>query len=340
MASPKKLTKSALDHLKCHTVVVADTGDFESMKEFKPTDATTNPSLILQAANIDKYQALIDQAVEYGAAVEGDIDAKVSATMDKVAVLFGCEILKIIPGRVSTEVDARLSFDKEAMVAKARQFILLYKQAGIDKERILIKLSSTWEGIEAGRILESEYGIHCNLTLMFDIAQAIACAEAGITLISPFVGRILDWYVANTATKSYEPHDDPGVVSVTEIFNYYKKFGYKTVVMGASFRNTGEVKELTGCDLLTISPKLLSQLGDDSEALKPKLDAEKAKEMDIKKIPMDEKTFRWMMNESQMANDKLSEGIRKFAADSIKLEKILKEKISKIGGAKNGSCKC
>jgi len=260
--------------------------------------------------------------------------------MDEVAVLFGCEILKIIPGRVSTEVDARLSFDRDGMVKKAREFIRLYKMAGIDKERILIKLSSTWEGIEAGRILESEYGIHCNLTLMFNIAQAIACAEAGITLISPFVGRILDWYVANTEKKSYEPKDDPGVVSVTEIYNYYKKYDYKTVVMGASFRNTGEVKELTGCDLLTISPKLLSQLDEDSEELQPKLDAKAAKSVDIEKIPMDEKTFRWMMNECQMANDKLSEGIRKFAADSIKLEKILKKKISEITGAKNGACKC
>jgi len=340
MASTKKQTKSALDHLKSHTIVVADTGDFESMKEFKPTDATTNPSLILQAANIDKYQALIDQAVEHGATVEGDVNDKVSATMDKVAVLFGCEILKIIPGRVSTEVDARLSFDRDGMVQKAREFIRLYKLAGIDKERILIKLSSTWEGIEAGRILEKEYGIHCNLTLMFSIAQAIACAEAGITLISPFVGRILDWHVANTDKKSYAPSDDPGVVSVTEIYNYYKKFDYKTVVMGASFRNTGEVKELTGCDLLTISPGLLAKLEDDSEELKPKLNAKTAKDLDIKKIPMDEKTFRWMMNESQMANDKLSEGIRKFAADSIKLEKILKEKIGKITGAKNGTCPC
>jgi len=331
------MAKSALDHLKLHTTVVADTGDFESMRAFKPTDATTNPSLILQAANIEKYQALIDEAVEHGAAVDGGMDKKVDATMDKVAVLFGCEILKIIPGRVSTEVDARLSFDKEAMIEKAKEFIRLYKLAGIDKERILIKLSSTWEGIEAGRVLESEYGIHCNLTLMFSIAQAIACAEAGITLISPFVGRILDWYVANTEQKSYEPEEDPGVVSVTEIFNYYKKFDYKTVVMGASFRNTGEVKALTGCDLLTISPKLLSQLDDDSEVLKPKLDAKAAKALDIKKIPMDEKKFRWMMNESQMANDKLSEGIRKFAADSIKLENILKAKIAKAT-TKNGTC--
>lgn len=325
----KKVAKSALECLKQHTVVVADTGDFESMRAYKPTDATTNPSLILQAANIEKYQAVIDQAVEYGAKFDGDLDAKVSATMDKVAVLFGCEILAIIPGRVSTEVDARLSFDKDAMIKKAREFIRLYKLAGIDKERILIKLSSTWEGIEAGRVLESEYGIHCNLTLMFSIAQAIACAEAGITLISPFVGRILDWHVANTDKKSYAPEEDPGVVSVTEIYNYYKKFDYKTVVMGASFRNTGEIKALTGCDLLTISPKLLGQLEDDSEALMPKLEENAAKKMDIDKIPMDEKTFRWMMNESQMANDKLSDGIRKFAADSIKLEKILKEKISK-----------
>jgi len=341
MSSPKKQAKSALDYLKSHTVVVADTGDFESMREFKPTDATTNPSLILQAANIDKYGALIDQAVDFGAAVEGSIDDKVSATMDKVAVLFGCEILKIIPGRVSTEVDARLSFDRDGMVEKAKEFIRLYKLAGIDKERILIKLSSTWEGIEAGRILESEYGIHCNLTLMFGIAQAIACAEAGITLISPFVGRILDWYVANTDKKSYAPEEDPGVVSVTQIYNYYKKFHYKTVVMGASFRNTGEVKALTGCDLLTISPKLLAELDNDKEQLKPNLDAKSAKNSDIEKINMDEKTFRWMMNDSQMANDKLSEGIRKFAVDSVKLEKILKQKIlAKQTVSKNGTCPC
>lgn len=340
MACPKKQSKSALNQLKSHTIVVADTGDFESMRAFKPTDATTNPSLILQAANIAKYGALIDEAVDYGVALEGDIDGKVSATMDKVGVLFGCEILKIIPGRVSTEVDARLSFDRDGMVQKAKEFIRLYKLAGIEKERILIKLSSTWEGIEAGRILESEFGIHCNLTLMFSIAQAVACAEAGITLISPFVGRILDWFVANTETKSYAPEDDPGVVSVTEIYNYYKKFDYKTVVMGASFRNTGEVKHLTGCDLLTISPKLLAELEADNEILTPKLDAKLAKKTDIEKIPMDEKTFRWMMNESQMANDKLSEGIRKFAVDSVKLEKILKDRIiarQNLGGT-NGTC--
>jgi len=342
MASPKKQSKSALNQLKAHTVVVADTGDFESMSAFKPTDATTNPSLILQAANIAKYGALIDEAVEFGMAFKGDIDGKVSACMDKVAVLFGCEILKIIPGRVSTEVDARLSFDRDGMVEKAKEFIRLYKLAGIEKERILIKLSSTWEGVEAGRILESEFGIHCNLTLMFSIAQAVACAQAGITLISPFVGRILDWYVANTDTKSYAPEEDPGVVSVTEIYNYYKKFNYKTVVMGASFRNTGEVKQLTGCDLLTISPKLLAELDADNEVLTPKLDAEKAKKTDIQKIPMDEKTFRWMMNESQMANDKLSEGIRKFAADSVKLEKILKDRIvARLNpDNSNGACGC
>lgn len=335
MAS-KKVIKSSLECLKEHTVVVADTGDFESMKIYKPTDATTNPSLILQAANIEKYQVLIDQAVDYGTRFEGDLEEKVAATMDKVAVLFGCEILKIIPGRVSTEVDARLSFDLEGMVEKAKEFIRLYKEAGIDKDRILIKLSSTWEGIQAGRILEAEHGIHCNLTLMFNIAQAVACGEAGITLISPFVGRILDWYVSNGDKKSFEAEEDPGVVSVTEIYNYYKKFGYKTVVMGASFRNTGEVKALTGCDYLTISPKLLGQLDDDSESLKPKLCPKAAKDMKLEKIDMDEKTFRWMMNESQMANDKLSEGIRKFAQDSMKLEKILREKISWKISPKNG----
>jgi transaldolase len=248
--------------------------------------------------------------------------------MDKLFVLFGCEILKIVPGRVSTEVDARLSFDKDTMISKARNFIKLYKEAGIDKERILIKLSSTWEGIQAGRELEEKYGIHCNMTLLFSFAQAVACAEAGVTLISPFVGRILDWHVKNTDKKSYEPLDDPGVVSVTSIYNYYKKFNYKTVVMGASFRNTGEITALCGCDLLTIGPSLLEKLAESNEPLQVYLSEKIAKSQNLEKVEYDEKKFRWDLNEDAMATDKLSEGIRKFAADAIKLENIIKERLS------------
>lgn len=244
--------------------------------------------------------------------------------MDLLCVLFGCEILKIVPGRVSTEVDARLSFDTAASVGKALKFIRLYEEFGVAKERVLIKLASTWEGIQAARILESEHGIHCNLTLLFSFGQAVACAEAGVTLISPFVGRILDWYVANTETQTYAPEDDPGVVSVTQIYNYYKKFGYKTVVMGASFRNAGEIRALAGCDLLTISPKLLGELGASAEAVPRRLDPATAKKAPLEKISVDEARFRWLLNEDQMASDKLSDGIRKFAADSRKLETMLR----------------
>ncbi|GAB6018580.1 Transaldolase [Chamberlinius hualienensis] len=296
------------------------------MKQYKPTDATTNPSLILQAANMPQYQSLIHKAVEYGKGSGGSAENRLMNTMDKLFVLFGCEILKIIPGRVSTEVDARLSFDKEGSIAKARRLIELYSEEGISKERILIKLASTWEGIQAAKVLEEQYGIHCNLTLLFNFAQAVACAEAGVTLISPFVGRIFDWYVAHTAQKSFEPLEDPGVKSVTKIYNYYKKFGYNTVVMGASFRNSGQIKALAGCDLLTISPGLLDELSKSKENLVKYLSSENAKEQDLEKISIDEKTFRWMLNEDEMANDKLSDGIRKFAADAIKLEKIIQQK--------------
>lgn len=292
------------------------------MKAYKPTDATTNPSLILSAAGMEQYKVLIDQAVQHGLKNGGT-----EAAMDKLCVLFGCEILKIIPGRVSTEIDARLSFDTKQSVAKAIKLIEMYKEEGIAKERILIKLASTWEGIEAARILENEHGIHCNLTLLFSFSQAVACAEAGVTLISPFVGRILDWYVANTDQKSYAPTEDPGVVSVTKIYNYYKKFGYKTQVMGASFRNTGEIKALAGCDLLTISPALLGQLEKDNESVACALDEEVAKGLPIEAIKMDEATFRWMLNEDQMATEKLSDGIRKFAADIRKLEVMLQKLI-------------
>uniref|UniRef100_A0A8B9DM59 Transaldolase n=1 Tax=Anser cygnoides TaxID=8845 RepID=A0A8B9DM59_ANSCY len=271
--SPVKRQKmeSALDQLKHHTTVVADTGDFNAIDEYKPLDATTNPSLILAAAQMPAYQKLVDDAVAYGKKLGGSEDEQIQNACDKLFVLFGAEILKRIPGRVSTEVDARLSFDKEGMIQRARRLIDLYKEAGIGKDRILIKLSSTWEGIQAGKVLEAEYGIHCNMTLLFSFAQAVACAEAGVTLISPFVGRILDWYVANGDKKTYEPSEDPGVKSVTKIYNYYKKFGYKTIVMGASFRNTGEIKALTGCDYLTISPKLLAELSKEHVKLTPTL---------------------------------------------------------------------
>jgi transaldolase len=318
---------STLDQLKSFTTVVADTGDFEAIKKYKPTDATTNPSLILAAAKMPQYQHLIKEAVQFGKKVGKTLDEQVEAAIDKLFVLFGCEILEVVPGRVSTEVDARLSFNKEASIAKARKFIALYEEMGIPKERVLIKLGSTWESIQAAKVLEEQYGIHCNLTLLFSFAQAVACAEAGVTLISPFVGRILDWFVANTGVKAFEPEKDPGVKSVTQIYNYYKKFGYKTVVMGASFRNVGEIKELAGCDLLTISPSLLEELSSSNEPLPKKLDENQAKKMNVEKQPMDEPTFRWLMNEDQMATDKLSDGIRKFAADAIKLEDMLKAKI-------------
>lgn len=319
----KKKKMSSLIQLKAFTTIVADTGDFEAMKAYKPTDATTNPSLILSAAEMPQYRNLIEKAVKHGRNAQGSDEDQVAAAADMLCVLFGCEILKIIPGRVSTEVDARLSFNKEGSIAKALHLIELYKEQGIDKNRILIKLASTWEGIQAASVLEKEHGIHCNLTLLFSFCQAVACAEAGVTLISPFVGRILDWYVANTDNKSYAPEKDPGVVSVTQIYNYYKKFGYKTVVMGASFRNTGEIKELAGCDLLTISPKLLGELEQSNEEIVQKLDAGAAAGAKLEKIHLTESKFRWMLNEDEMATDKLSEGIRKFAIDSKKLDKKL-----------------
>ncbi|CAH1154991.1 unnamed protein product [Phaedon cochleariae] len=320
---------SSLEQLKAVTTVVADTGDFEAMKIFKPTDATTNPSLILAAANLPQYKSLIEKAAHFANKTGGTLDEKLENTMDMLCVLFGIEILKIVPGRVSTEVDARLSFDTEASIAKALKIIELYKSEGISKERVLIKLASTWEGIQAARVLEKDHGVHCNLTLLFNFAQAVACAEAGVTLISPFVGRILDWYVANTGTASYEPEADPGVISVTKIYNYYKKFGYKTVVMGASFRNIGEVKALAGCDLLTISPKLLGELESSNDPVPKKLSKESANKLNLEKVELTEATFRWMLNEDQMATDKLSEGIRKFAADCVKLEETLKPAILK-----------
>lgn len=309
-----------LDQLKTYTQVVADTGDFASIEVYKPVDATTNPSLIYAASQNPKYKSLIDDAIAFGRNASSDKKVQLSKAMDKLAVNFGLKILEIVPGRASTEVDARLSFDTEATVAKARELIALYEAAGISRERVLIKMASTWEGIKAAEIVEKE-GIHCNLTLLFSMAQAVACAEAGVRLISPFVGRIMDWYKKDRGVAEIPAVEDPGVLSVTKIFNYYKKFGYPTQVMGASFRNTGEIIELAGSDLLTISPSLLSELEKMEGTLVKKLDAEKAKTSDIEKIDMDEKTFRWMMNEDAMATEKLSEGIRNFTKDLIKLEK-------------------
>jgi transaldolase len=318
---------SALEQLKALTKVVADTGDFAAMEKFKPEDATTNPSLILAASNMDAYKEIVDKAVAFGMAFDGSIAEKIEKAVDKMFVLFGVEILKVVPGRVSTEVDARLSFNKEAQIAKAKSLIAMYEEEGIAKERVLIKLSSTWEGIQAAKDLEFHHGIHCNLTLLFSMAQAIACCEAGVTLISPFVGRILDWYVANGDQKTFEPKEDPGVISVTKIFNYYKKFDYKTVVMGASFRNKGEILALAGCDLLTIAPKLLAELEASNEVVEPCLSVESASKADLEKINLDEATFRWMLNEDQMATQKLSEGIKKFAADQVKMDNMVRARI-------------
>jgi transaldolase len=318
---------NALEQLKQFTTIVADTGNVNAIQEYKPIDATTNPSLILAAAKMDEYQDLIKDAISYGNTKGATEDEKVSAAMDKLFVNFGKEILKIVPGRVSTEVDARLSFDVEGSVKKAKEFIRLYEEAGVSRVRILIKLSTTWEGVQAAKILEKE-GIHCNMTLLFSFAQAIACAEAGVTLISPFVGRIFDWFVKSTGVKEYPSLEDPGVVSVTKIYNYYKKFGYKTVVMGASFRNANQIKALTGCDLLTISPKLLKELQDDTATqFEQLLSAEKAQNWPGEKITLNESAYRYMHNEDAMAVEKLAEGIRKFAVDAVKLEDMLKSKM-------------
>jgi len=311
--------QSQLDQLKKFTTVVADSGDFESLKQYSPTDSTTNPSLIYTAAQEPKYRALIDEAVRYAKKKNKN---QLDEALDKVFVNFGLEILKIVPGRVSTEVDARLSFDVEGSIHKARHLISLYEAAGIDRKRILIKLASTWEGIRAAEQLEKE-GIHCNMTLLFSLPQAIGCAEAKATLISPFVGRILDWYKKSEGVPGYAPAEDPGVKSVTKIYNYYKKFGYKTQIMGASFRNKEEILELAGCDLLTIAPALLEQLKDSNDPVVRKLDPEKAKQAQVEKVHLDEKTFRYLLNEDAMATEKLSEGIRNFAKDILKLEKIL-----------------
>ncbi|MGB9107509.1 MAG: transaldolase [Telluria sp.] len=304
-----------LEQLKQYTTVVADTGDFQSIKAYAPQDATTNPSLILKAVQKPEYRPLLEKAV---AEANG---AGVEEIVDRLLIAFGVEILKFVPGRVSTEIDAALSFDTEATVAKGRELIALYEAAGVKRERVLIKIASTWEGIKAAEILEKE-GIRCNLTLLFSLCQAIACAEANVQLISPFVGRIYDWYKKSTGLE-YQGADDPGVQSVKRIYQYYRKFGYKTEVMGASFRNTSQILELAGCDLLTISPDLLQKLADADGAVERKL--VKDESADIQKIAMDEKTFRFMLNEDAMGTEKLSEGIRAFVADSVKLKKMIEE---------------
>ncbi|MFH7586229.1 transaldolase [Oceanimonas smirnovii] len=315
---------NSLTQLRKLTTVVADTGDIEAIRKYQPEDATTNPSLILKAAQIPEYRPLLEDAVAWAKAQSDNPAQQLTDASDKLAVNIGCEILNIIPGRISTEVDARLSFDTEASIAKARRLVALYADAGISKERILIKLASTWEGIRAAEVLEKE-GINCNLTLLFSFAQARACAEAGAYLISPFVGRILDWYKNNTDKKDYTAEEDPGVQSVTRIYNYYKIHGYSTVVMGASFRNTGEIIELAGCDRLTIGPDLLEELNNASVTVTAKLKDTGANE--DRPAPMTEAEFRWEQNQDAMATEKLAEGIRNFAVDQGKLEDMLKAMI-------------
>lgn len=318
-----------LSQIKQLSVIVADTGDFESIRKYQPRDATTNPTLLQKAAEMPEYADLVRRVLAQTKRGSHPSSQNVHVAMDHLAISFGTEILKIVPQRVSTEVDARLSFDVQASVAKARQIIRLYGQAGIPQERILIKLASTWEGIQAARELKQD-GINCNLTLLFSMAQAVACAEAEVQLISPFVGRILDWHKKNQGRESYPPAEDPGVISVTNIYNYYKKHGYKTEVMGASFRNIGEIVELAGCDLLTISPALLEEMQKTPGNVERKLDPVKAAGLDLPRISLDEKAFRWMLNEDQMATEKLSEGIRAFAADAIKLEKMIERKLAGV----------
>lgn len=311
---------NTLEQLRGMTTIVADTGEIDEIKKHRPTDATTNPSLILAASSKPEYQFLIEEAIHWGKKRGRSSKEILEHITDKIFVNFGLEILKIVPGRVSTEVDARLSFDCQGSVHKARALIKLYEEAGIDRKRILIKLASTWESIQAAKILEKE-GIHCNMTLLFSLAQAIGCAEVGATLISPFVGRILDWYKKHEGKESYPPEKDPGVASVTQIYHYYKKWGIKTQVMGASFRNKEEIIELAGCDLLTIAPKLLEELQAAEGSVHRKLDPQAVQHLPIEKISLNESAFRWMLNENAMATEKLSEGIRNFAKDLATLER-------------------
>jgi transaldolase len=318
-------TLSQLDQLKKFTKVVADTGDFATLKQYTPQDATTNPSLLFKAAQMAEYKSVVEKAITDAKKTGATGKKLLEEVMDCLLIAFGVEILKIVPGRVSTETDANMSFDTEALVAKAHKFIELYRHQGIGRERILIKIASTWEGIRAAEILQRE-GINCNMTLLFSLAQAVACAEAGAKLISPFVGRILDWYKKTTG-KDYAPAEDPGVVSVKEIYAYYKNFGHATEVMGASFRNKGEILELAGCDLLTISPQLLGELKSDTSTVERKLSPVIAKETKIERLVADEKKFRWLLNENPMATEKTAEGIRSFNADAQKLEQFIAAKL-------------
>ncbi len=312
---------SQLSQLKQMTTVVADTGDIEAIAKFQPQDATTNPSLLLKAASLASYQGLVKDSVHWAKTQSDNAEQQINDAADKLSVLIGLEILKIVPGRISTEVDARLSFDTAASIAKAHKLIAMYNEAGISNDRILIKLASTWEGIKAAEQLERE-GINCNLTLLFSFAQARACAEAGVYLISPFVGRILDWYKKDTGRSDYPSNEDPGVVSVTSIYNYYKQQGFNTVVMGASFRNIGEILELAGCDRLTISPQLMDELASSTDTVIQKLSSSDAGSVE-KEAVLTQAEFRWHMNEDPMATEKLAEGIRNFAIDQVKLEKQL-----------------
>jgi transaldolase len=326
------MKQTLLEQLRGMTKVVADTGDFDSILRFKPQDSTTNPSLITAAAQMPNYRSIVDDVLKQAKDELGEKSSDkdvAKLAFKRLAVAFGKKILGIIPGRVSTEVDARLSYDKEATMQEAREIIKQYDAAGISRDRVLVKIASTWEGIQAAEQLEKE-GIHCNMTLLFGLHQAIACAEAKVTLISPFVGRILDWYKKDTG-KDYQGAEDPGVQSVTTIYNYYKKFGYKTVVMGASFRNIGEIKSLAGCDLLTIAPKLLEELDATEGELKRELDPEKAKSMNIERIPMDKATFERMHKEDRMAHDKLKEGIEGFSKSLEDLEQLLAKRLTELG---------
>lgn len=313
-----------LDQLRQMTTIVADTGDIESIKKYNPSDTTTNPSLLFKASQLSQYHGLIESAVSFGKSKSDIFEEQIKVTLDKLAVNFGAEILNIVPGRVSTEVDARLSFDTKGTIQRAHEMIKLYQSIGISPNRILIKIASTWEGIEAAKQLEKD-GIHCNMTLLFSLAQAVLCADIGATLISPFVGRILDWYKKNTGVESYPPQEDPGVRSVQTIYNYYKKHDYKTKVMGASFRNKEEILELAGCDLLTISPNLMEELRNSEGNVPRKLDPNVSKKIGLDKITLDEKQFRWMLNEDAMATEKLAEGIRNFTKDTLRLEQFVRE---------------
>ena len=320
-----------LESLKKYTIVVADTGDIDAIARHRPQDATTNPSLLFHAAQMPAYKHLVDEATEIALQRGGPHDAMAEEFIDQLFVLFGCEILKVVPGRVSTEVAARLSFDTAGTIAKARRLITLYENKGVRRERVLIKIASTWEGIRAAETLEKE-GIHCNLTLLFSFAQAAACADAKVTLISPFVGRIYDWYKKEKGGSEIPPDQDPGVASVTRIYNYYKKYGYKTQVMGASFRNTDQIVHLAGSDLLTISPEFLEELEQTAGTLEPKLDPVKARTSKEPQVQMDEKRFRWMHNQDAMATEKLAEGIRKFNSDAAHLEEYaLSQVAEKVG---------